>query len=422
MTILYYDCFAGISGDMNLAAMLDLGVPKDYLAKELKKLNIDGYELLSESSLKMGISGTMVHVKTSFQVKNQHDLEHDSHHGHSHGHHHNANHSKKDNNESDNHKHRTFQDIREIINNSELSSDIKETSIKIFEKVAVAEAKIHNKSADKVHFHEVGAIDSIIDIVGAAICYHYIKPDRVLCSTVELGGGFVHCAHGKFPVPAPATAEILKNIPVRLGTVNFETTTPTGAAILATLVDEFTDKPVMKILKTCYGIGHRNLEIPNVLRIHSAVSSDSNQTETALMIESNLDDMSPEHYEYLFEKLLSEGAKDVFMTPIIMKKTRPAIKISVMCNPNKSEIVKNILFTETTTLGVRIYEVQKEMLERKIKTISTKFGNIDVKISGNNRLGNLKAKPEYEQCRAAAAKYNTPLRIVIDEVLNNYNA
>lgn len=415
MTILYYDCFAGISGDMNLAAMLDLGVPEDLLKSELSKLNISGYEIISENTLKMGISGTKVHVNTSMQ-KDHHN--HNTHTGHSHGHHHDKNNTHKEN--SSHHHHRTFKDIREIISNSALAENVKETSIKIFEKVAIAEAKIHNKPVDTVHFHEVGAIDSIVDIVGAAICYHYIQPAQVICSTVELGGGFVNCAHGKFPVPAPATAEILKDIPVKLGTVNFETTTPTGAAILATLVDEFTDNPVLKIEKTCYGIGHRDLEIPNVLRVHSAKSSNRYDTEKAMIIESNLDDMSPEHYEYLIEKLLSNGANDVFITPMIMKKTRPAAKISVLCTAAIAEEVKNILFSETTTLGIRSYEVQKEMLKRTVKTISTKYGDIDIKISGDNQ-SNLKIKPEYEQCRQAAIKYNTPLRIIIDEVLKNYN-
>jgi uncharacterized protein (TIGR00299 family) protein len=416
MTILYYDCFTGISGDMNLAAMLDLGVPEDFLKSELAKLHISGYEIITENTLKMGISGTKVYVNTSLQ-KDHHD--HNTHHGHSHGHghHHDKNNQPKEN--SAHHHHRTFKDIREIISNSALAENVKKTSIKIFEKVAVAEAKIHNKSVDNVHFHEVGAIDSIVDIVGAAICYHYLNPDRVLCSTVELGGGFVNCAHGKFPVPAPATAEILKEIPVRLGTVNFETTTPTGAAILATLVDEFTDAPAFKITKTCYGIGHRDLEIPNVLRVHSAESSNRYDTEKALIIESNLDDMSPEHYEYLIEKLLSNGANDVFITPMIMKKTRPATKISVLCTPTIAEKVKNILFSETTTLGIRSYEVQKEMLKRTIKTISTKYGDINIKISEDTQ-SNQKVKPEYDQCRQAAIKHNTPLRIIIDEVLNNY--
>jgi uncharacterized protein (TIGR00299 family) protein len=245
MNILYYHCFAGISGDMNLAAMIDLGVPPELLKNEIAKLNVGGYKIEIKETIKSGITGTQVTVV----------LDQTEHQGNKHKH---------------KHGHRSYKAIKNIFADADLSNEVKKTSLNIFEKIAAAEAKIHGKNIDDVHFHEVGAVDSIVDIVGAAICYHYLAPEKTLCSTVELGGGFVNCAHGKFPVPAPATAEILKSVPVKLGTVNFETTTPTGAAILATLVDEFTDTPNFLIEKTSYGIGHRDLEIPNVLRVHLA--------------------------------------------------------------------------------------------------------------------------------------------------------
>lgn len=420
MKIIYYHCFAGISGDMNLAAMIDLGVPEDYLLSELKKLNIGGYKIEVKKDLKMGISGTLVDVILNSpnvadlkNLKSENSLKIDigaSHFdSHKEKHHSSVSHSQ--------HEHNSYKEIKTLIEHSSLSEEVKKTSINIFEKVAVAEAKIHNKSVETVHFHEVGAIDSIVDIVGAAICYHYIKPDKILCSTVELGGGFVKCAHGVFPVPAPATAEILKDIPVKFGTVQVETTTPTGAAILATLVDMFTDTPAMKIEKTAYGLGHRNMDIPNVLRVHLAETDEAPYSDKAFILESNIDDMAPEHYEYLIEKLLEEGAHDVFLTPIVMKKSRPAAKISVLCGAKEKQIIENVLFTESTTLGIRSYEVSKTMLDRKVKIVDTRFGKIDVKIAlldGNE----LKFKPEYEQCKAAAKTFNVPLKDVMDEVID----
>ena len=239
MKILYYDCFCGISGDMNLAALIDLGVPEEYLMQELSKINLNSeYEIKIEKSAKLGITGTRVDVIL------------------------------KDNNHSHEHHHRNLKDIEEIINSSDLGDKVKKLSLDMFMKVAEAEAKVHGKGLYEVHFHEVGAVDSIVDMVGAAICLDYLKVDRIIASPVQVGGGFVKCAHGLMPVPAPATAEILKNIPINTGIVQFETTTPTGAAILAANVQEFTPKADFSIKKIAYGIGHRDLEIPNVLRVY----------------------------------------------------------------------------------------------------------------------------------------------------------
>ena len=260
MKVLYYDCFCGISGDMNLGALLDLGVDEDYVRRELSKLNLDAeYELQVKKDNKKGISGTRVDVVLK-NVPHVHD----------HHHHHEAHNGMEEESDSGHthHAHRNLKDIENIIINSNLSDRVKKVSLAIFMKVAEAEAKVHGKPLYEVHFHEVGAVDSIVDIVGAAVCLDYLKVDKVMASSVQLGGGFVKCAHGIIPIPAPATVEILKNIPVKSGIVSFETTTPTGAAILAANVGTFTDHMDFSVEKIGYGIGHRDLEIPNVLRIY----------------------------------------------------------------------------------------------------------------------------------------------------------
>lgn len=272
MEILYYDCFCGISGDMNLAALIDLGVPKEYLIKELLKLNLNTeYEIKIEKSEKLGIIGTRVDVILKGKLDDEIHISDKDLHGHNHEHnHHNGDeeHHHDENNHSHEHNHRNLKGIEEIINSNDLSDKVKKLSIDMFMKVAEAEAKVHGKPLYEVHFHEVGAIDSIVDIVGAAICLDYLNVDKIIASPVQVGGGFVKCAHGLMPVPAPATVEILKNIPVNSGIVQFETTTPTGAAILAANVEEFTRNVDFSIKKIAYGIGHRDLEIPNVLRVY----------------------------------------------------------------------------------------------------------------------------------------------------------
>lgn len=260
MKILYYDCFAGISGDMNLGAMIDAGVDKDYLIKELSKLSINGeFEIEIKRDSRKGIEGTKVDVILSSEE--HHHCENDQHENeHVHEQHHNKH-------EHHSHVHRNLKDIEDIINSSELNENVKSLSLSMFKKVAEAEAKVHGKPLYEVHFHEVGAVDSIVDIVGAAICLDYIKADKIISSPVELGGGFVKCAHGIIPIPAPATVEILKGIPVKTGKIPYETTTPTGAAILAVSVQEFSDTNEFIIEQTGYGVGGRDTEIPNILRI-----------------------------------------------------------------------------------------------------------------------------------------------------------
>jgi uncharacterized protein (TIGR00299 family) protein len=262
----------------------------------------------------------------------------------------------------------------------------------------------------------VGAIDSIIDIVGAAVCIDYLKPDKIFCSTIELGGGFVECAHGIFPVPAPATAEILKNIPVKKGTVDQETTTPTGAAILKVFTDKYVDQIDFTIHNIAYGIGHRDLKIPNVLRVYlGETKSDGLENANAVLIESNIDDMNPEYYEYVIDKLFDAGAQDVFLVPVIMKKSRPAVQIKVLCDPTNRHTMEQILLSETTSLGLRYMPVTKSILERKARTIDTAFGPIRIKeaVYSNKTL---KFKAEYDDCVKAAQKYKISLKDVYSEI------
>lgn len=416
MKVLYYDCFCGISGDMHIAAMLDLGVPQEYLLKEISKLKIDSeYEIKIQKTIKKGITGTRVDVilKNGHTSNDDHQHNHHSHTNideHSHTHHHH-----EDNKHNMEHHHRGLKEIEEIINSSDLSDNVKKLSIKTFMKVAEAEAKVHGKDLYEVHFHEVGAVDSIIDIVASAITLDYLKVDKIVASSIQLGGGFVKCAHGIIPVPAPATVEILKGIPVKTGVVEFETTTPTGAAILAANVQEYTDKIDFQIDKIAYGLGHRELEIPNVLRVYLGTIQESEKIEEQYIIETNIDDMNPEFYEYIEEKLFSNGALDVYKTAIIMKKGRPAIKLSVLVSTNKEEEILKIIFKETTSIGVRKYKVEKIMLDRDFSKKKTVYGEVTLKNSYYK--GELiKSKPEYEECKIIAKENSIPLKQVYEEI------
>ncbi len=386
MKILYYNCFAGISGDMNLGAMVDLGVDAEYLKSELDKLPLHGYDLKVYKDIRKGITGTKVDVIISKGNEN---------HGKSlkHG-----------------HKHNTYAEISDMIQSSTLDKRVINLSLDVFKILAEAEAKVHNLEINKVHFHEVGAVDSIVDIVGAAICICKLQPDAVYSSQVELGGGFIQCSHGTYPVPAPATAEIIKNMPVRTGNLDFEATTPTGAAILAATVNQFTDKTAFRILQTGYGIGTRDGDIPNVLRVYLCETVEANETGTvpSSVIECNIDDMNPEYYEYIMDLLFDAGAVDVYMTPIIMKKSRPAVKLSVLCYPESEKSINEVLLKETSTLGIRKYPVEKTMLERKVEHITTRYGMIRIK-SAFLEGKRIKSKPEYEDCIRIAREKNIPI-------------
>jgi pyridinium-3,5-bisthiocarboxylic acid mononucleotide nickel chelatase len=420
--ILYFDCFSGISGDMTIGALLDLGIDQDLFLAELNKIHLDEFEIEIKKGLKKGISGTdftvhLTHQEHSHEEHthereddhNHHEHAHEHHHEHSHEHTHEHHHTEKPHD----HAHtRNLSDIYKIIDSSDLSEYVKTASKKIFLIVAEAEAKIHAKTIDEVHFHEVGAVDSIVDIIGAAICVEMLQIDEIQCSEINLGSGFVHCEHGVFPVPAPATLEILKGVPVYSKNAKKELTTPTGAAILKALCSEFGSLPEFVIEKIGYGLGKRDMETPNVLRV---IVGKKKSPSTLTMLETNIDNMNPEIYSYLFPKLLDNKALDVFVTPIIMKKNRPANILSVLCNEEMAGQLEEILFAETSTLGIRKYKVEREELQRKFKNITTRYGIITVKYAfRNGKL--LKFTPEYEDCRLIAEKTNIPLIQIINEI------
>jgi pyridinium-3,5-bisthiocarboxylic acid mononucleotide nickel chelatase len=384
MKIICYDCFSGISGDMNLGAMIDLGIDKTYLINELNKLNLKGWELVVHKDQRHGITGTKVTVR---QTRHEH-------------------------------AHRHLSDIEKIINNSDIESRTRELSMKIFLKIAAAEAYVHGTSIEHVHFHEVGAVDSIIDIVGAAICFNALNVDEVHIATVELGGGFVKCDHGKLPVPAPATAEIIKGIPVTKGGVDFEATTPTGAAILAALGTHFGGEIPIKIEKTAYGVGQKDHhDVPNLLRVFLGESSAvAEPGHDALHLECNIDDMNPEFYDYISERLFKAGASDVFFSNIIMKKSRPGIVLNVICETEFADTLKNIIFTESTSLGIRTFPFRKDTLTRKFETLHTVYGDITIKRSFHKGK-EVSSKPEYDECRVIAAEKGIPVKEVYNNVM-----
>ncbi|MCA1756527.1 MAG: nickel pincer cofactor biosynthesis protein LarC [Bacteroidales bacterium] len=379
MKILYYECFSGISGDMNLGAMIDIGVEELYLRNELSRLNLKGWELAVEKEKRHGITGTKVTVIPTREE----------------------------------HHHRHPGDIEKIIEESTLSGNVKRIASAIFREVALAESKVHDIPYESVHFHEVGAVDSIIDIVGAAICYDRLGIDKVHISTLELGGGMVKCAHGVLPVPAPATIEIVRGLPVITGGVSFEATTPTGAAIVKALGTSFGAAPGLIIEKTGYGIGQKEgIERPNMLRVSVAETVETAKyKDDAFIAECNIDDMNPEWYEYITGLLFKAGASDVWLTPIIMKRNRPATKLSLLCAGDKLDILKNIILRESTTVGLRIIAAGKVALERSIEVIDTPMGKFRIKVS---RLDGkvATAKAEFSDCSDAATRNNIPLKDV----------
>jgi uncharacterized protein (TIGR00299 family) protein len=369
---------------MNLGAMIDLGIDKDYLISELNKLSLKGWELVVQKDQRHGIHGTKVTVR---QTRHEH-------------------------------AHRHLADIRKIVYESALDEKTRELSMKIFMKIAEAEAAVHGISIDRVHFHEVGAVDSIVDIVGAAICFNAIHADAVHISAVELGGGFVKCDHGKLPVPAPATAEIMKGIPAKKGGVDFEATTPTGAAIIAALGTHFGPELVVKTEKTGYGVGHKeHPDVPNLLRVSlGELSSVSEPGHDAVQLECNIDDMNPEFFDHISEKLFKAGAADVYLSNIIMKKGRPGIVLHVICETEVAEQIKNIIFTESTSLGIRTFPFRKDTLSRKLETVVTSFGDVRIKRSFY-KGAEVSAKPEYDDCKRIANENGMAVKEVYNKVM-----
>jgi len=388
MKILYYDCFAGLSGDMNLAALINLDVDQDRLRAELSKLGLDHeYELKISQASQHGIHGTRVDVLLKQDGHGQHAG-----------------------------RHRNLAEITAIIQGSMLDRAVQDTSLAIFQRLAEAEARVHGTTIDQVHFHEVGATDAMVDIVGAAICRHLLEVDAVWSSPVELGGGFTRCAHGLFPVPAPATVEILHGVPTRRGAVGHEATTPTGAAILATLADRFTDAPRMTMHRTGHGIGHRAADIPNVLRVHLARAEGTCQ-DTRLL-QCNIDDMTAEMLGAALDVFMDAGAMDVHFTPIVMKKSRPATCLSLFCAVGDERRFADLIFRHTTTLGVKSIAVDKSALDIRFERVETSLGPVTFKHALRNGVI-VRSKPELEDCRHLSVRHGLPLIEVHARVIHD---
>ena len=416
MRVLYFDCFSGISGDMTLGALLDLGVSQEHLIESLKALKLeDEYHFNIKKELKNGIMGTLVDVVLHNEEEEQgHDHQHDHHqHDHdeaavAHTHNHNLEHD-----------HRSYKNIISMIEGSSLNENVKDLSKKIFTAIGEAEGKIHGKPLEEVHFHEVGAVDSIVDIVGTAICIDALKPDKIVFSKIPLSKGFVKCQHGMFPLPAPASLEILRDVPVYFTDIKFELVTPTGAGIIKALADSFDDSGDMTIEKIGYGLGKKTYEKPNVLRVY-LYDQKKKINNQVVEIDTNIDDMTGEQLGYIMDVLLEAGALDVYFTPMYMKKNRPGVKLSVLCTLEKQQDLAKLLLSQTSTFGVRYKLMDRDILDREFAEIQLlndivrcKVGMIDGKL--------IKIVPEYEDCKRIAKKNSLPIAEVFNEALTEAN-
>jgi len=458
MKILYFDCATGISGNMAIGALLEVCNGEQYLRDELAKLGVPGYQLNVIKRDSHGIDGTYVEVleaNTGIPVDAIHDGNtnvgssatlglhhghtHSHHHGldsspehHSHGHHHDHEHEHEhdhsldnhcdnhqddhDNNHNHNHVHRTYADIKQIIEGSGITEAAKELSRSMFQKVAAAEAAVHGKPIDEVHFHEVGAIDSIVDIVSVAILMDYIKPERVISSVVSDGHGTIKCAHGVLSVPVPATSMIYKNEHIRFKQIEVPTelVTPTGAAIISTFAESYGLMPEMNLNKIGIGVGSRNIGGPNTLRVflgEDVTADGETQNGDIIVINSNIDDSSGEDLGYVLEKLMDAGALDVSYSPIFMKKNRPAYRLEVICRAETREKLSEIIFDETTTIGVRYYVVQREELTRVRTLVDTELGQIEAK-QVSTASGHTYTYPEYESMKTIASELGISMKSV----------
>lgn len=392
MKTLYLDTLWGISGDMTIAAMLDLGLPFELLLENIIKIDISGYSLQQESVIRSGLRANMFII----------ELEDDHHDDHNH-----------------HHEHRNLNDILQLLEGSRLSTKIKNKAAQMFSLLAEAESVVHGVQVDKIHFHEVGALDSIIDIVGSCIAFDYFNAEKVICGKINLGGGFVNTSHGRLAVPPPAVTELCKGLPVFSDGSDMELTTPTGALIIRSFVTDFAPMPLMKLEKTGCGAGTREIAgHPNMLRIMLGEQDDSerNISEKITVLETEIDDMPAENFGYIMDKLLALPVLDVFFTPVHMKKNRPGTLITVLIEPHLTSKAAELMLRETSTFGVRHYETSRIILKRETVNIDTKYGKIAVK-RGFLENKFIKASPEYEDCIKAAIKHNVPLREVQAEAL-----
>ena len=378
MRTLYFDCFAGVSGDMTLGALVSAGADERELTERLRLLGLSGYEISFERVDRSGISAVRAHVNAPPE-----------------------------------HHHRHLSDILKMIDGSELSAGVKTRAARIFQRLGEAEARVHDVPVERIHFHEVGAVDSIVDVVGACIGFELLGVERFFSSALHVGSGTVEMEHGRFPVPPPAVAELLRDAPIYSTEIKGELVTPTGAAIVSTLCESYGGMPSMRIAATGYGAGKRVYEkFPNALRVMlGETDATGDGDELLLMIETNIDDASPQLLGHMMEKALAHGALDCYFTPVQMKKSRPGVLVSILCRPDDCELMLELLFTETTTLGVRYYEVWRRALERESVTVETEYGPVEVKL-GRMAGRIVGGTPEYEQCRAAAERAKVTLREV----------
>jgi uncharacterized protein (TIGR00299 family) protein len=400
MRTLYFDCFSGISGDMTIGALLDLGLDFDYLKNELKKLPVDGYELGVSRVTRSNLSAMKFDVLMDTEDHHGHH-----HHGHEHEHERHQGHS---------HFHRKASEILTMIRESSLNANTRRIASDIFTKLAISEGKVHHIPPEDVEFHEVGAVDSIVDTVGAAIGFDALGIDKFLCSAINIGSGFIHCQHGVFPVPAPATADLLRHATIYQKHVQTELVTPTGAAILAAVVDRFEAMKGFAIERIGYGAGTKQFpDFPNCLRLmvgeERTASVDSDAPGRVIVIEANIDDMSPQNFGYATEKLLAAGALDVFTVPIQMKKSRPGQLLQVLAPPDLADALSKIILQETTTIGIRRHSADRTILEREFVAVATEFGQVKIKVSRmDGEVVNF--VPEYEDCARIARERNVPLK------------
>lgn len=381
MKLLYLDCFAGISGDMLLGALIDLGVSEDALGAELSKLKLPGYTISTRRVVKQNIEATKFDCIEATSIRPS--------------------------------EHRGYAQIVRMITGSGLSETVKRRALSVFKRIGEAEAKIHGVPLETIHFHEVGAVDSIVDIVGTCIALEMLGVDEVQASPVPLGSGFVEMAHGRFPVPAPATLELLKGLPTQPTDIAKELVTPTGAALLAEFATRFSTMPAVRIEKIGYGAGTRDLEkTPNVLRAILGTSA-TGEVDVVSVIETNIDDMNPELFGDLMEQLFGAGALDVFWTPVQMKKNRPGTLVTVLCEPGLLDRLTELLLSHTTSFGIRVHEARRRKLAREIVKVATRYGEIDCKVG---RWGGklVQCSPEYESCKRAAAQAGVSVRAVFN--------
>ncbi|HXE91208.1 MAG TPA: nickel pincer cofactor biosynthesis protein LarC [Terriglobales bacterium] len=437
MRIAYLDCFSGISGDMFLGALVDAGVPPELLQKTVAGLGLDAKLEISRVT-RSGISAIKVDVivhgeKDRPRESPSHHHEHDR--GHEHGHEHvhprtrptagreRGAPSKQEHAHSHEHAHRGLREIRQIIANAPVSEHAKRTALAMFQALGEAEAKIHNTAVENIHFHEVGAADAIVDIVCAAVGAEHLAADIWVCSPLNIGGGTVECQHGRFPVPAPATVELLRSAPVYSSGIDAELVTPTGAAIVKTLASRFAAFPAMTIATTGYGAGTRDfaghanvvrLTLGDALEEAAALPRDS-----VTVLEANLDDLSPQVFGYVMERALAEGALEVFGTPVQMKKNRPGMLLTVLARPADAERLAKLIFAETTTLGVRMRSEERRVLARREVRVPTPWGEVRMKVASLNGAVSHYA-PEYEDCRRIAEERSLPLKQVMQAALRAY--